>query len=344
MNDKIAADLKDKLTKKLNFELEKFEEIHKGLSNKLFTLISDQGEKLLLKIYYSKNDQNLHREFHALTFLNKRGLPHIPKAYFKNDELNYAIYSYEQGEGKNILDVTREDIDQIVTFLTSVHNINDPILYEEFSGTIMKRLSFNDYIHNITLRVDSFSQYATSDDVNPKIKALASKTDFPKLIAGLILKTTKHLSQDELNHPLDLHLLRLSPADFGPHNMIWREDGLITFLDFEYCGLDDPIRVVSEFIVHDQSYAISDSLKHYFLDQYKEKVNIPEIMFERINILIKLFYIEWISFFLNSITPKGFEQIQFSVSNFDIDEHIDKQIAKIHQRIKDLDKFDKDYL
>ncbi len=175
------------------------------------------------------------------------------------------------------------------------------------------------------------------------MRKLASEFDFAKLIDDLIKKTTAHLSHVEINQPLNLHQLRLSPSDFGVHNMLWKTDGSTIFLDFEYCGLDDPMRVVSEFVMHDQNYAISDTLKRYFLDQYKSKVNLPKSEFERINILTKLFFIEWISFFLNSITSKGFEQMQFSNSNFNLDKHIDAQIIKIKHRIDDISKYESNY-
>src|SRR5262249_50040475 len=43
---------------------------------------------------------------------------------------------------------------------------------------------------------------------------------------------------------------RLCPSDFGFHNALLRPDGVAIFLDFEYFGWDDPVKVVSDFVLH----------------------------------------------------------------------------------------------
>ncbi|MDP7559493.1 MAG: hypothetical protein QF745_03020, partial [Planctomycetota bacterium] len=41
----------------------------------------------------------------------------------------------------------------------------------------------------------------------------------------------------------------LSPSDFGFHNAL-RNDGKITFIDFEYFGWDDPVKLTADFLWH----------------------------------------------------------------------------------------------
>ena len=43
------------------------------------------------------------------------------------------------------------------------------------------------------------------------------------------------------------HLI-LSPSDFGFHNTI--KSKKLYFIDFEYFGLDDPVKLVIDFILH----------------------------------------------------------------------------------------------
>ena len=42
----------------------------------------------------------------------------------------------------------------------------------------------------------------------------------------------------------------LSPSDFGFHNAILKESGDLVFLDFEYFGRDDPVKLMADFIWH----------------------------------------------------------------------------------------------
>lgn len=344
MDKKILTDLKHNLLEELNFRLERFDEIHKGFGNKLYSLISNTSAKLLLKVYYSKNAGHLEREFHALTFLNSKNFTHIPKAYFKNNELNYAIYSYESGDEKKVNDINKEDISQMTDFLASLYDIQEATIYKEFANTIQKRRSINDYIRDIHVRIAAFKKYVLSKDAHPKIKELNLSVDLLLITQGFIDMATQHLSHEELDRGLEIHDFRLALPDFGIHNMLWDANNQIIFLDFEYFELDDPLRVVSEFIVHDQMYGLSDELKHEFLMNYLAKTKLPKTAFKRINLLIKLFYIEWISFFMESITPKGIERMRFADTHFDLDKYIDGQINKIKQRIKDIPKYESDYL
>jgi hypothetical protein len=42
----------------------------------------------------------------------------------------------------------------------------------------------------------------------------------------------------------------LSPSDFGFHNALRRPDGRLVFVDFEYFGWDDPVKLVCDFLWH----------------------------------------------------------------------------------------------
>jgi len=42
----------------------------------------------------------------------------------------------------------------------------------------------------------------------------------------------------------------LSPSDFGFHNCVKGNDGSLIFLDFDYFGRDDPVKLTADFIWH----------------------------------------------------------------------------------------------
>ncbi|MFX9699951.1 hypothetical protein ABTP10_19680, partial [Acinetobacter baumannii] len=42
----------------------------------------------------------------------------------------------------------------------------------------------------------------------------------------------------------------LSPSDFGFHNAVQRPEGQIVFVDFEYFGWDDPVKLTCDFMLH----------------------------------------------------------------------------------------------
>ena len=40
------------------------------------------------------------------------------------------------------------------------------------------------------------------------------------------------------------------PSDFGFHNSLRREDGSLAFVDFEYFGWDDPVKLTADILLH----------------------------------------------------------------------------------------------
>ena len=55
----------------------------------------------------------------------------------------------------------------------------------------------------------------------------------------------------------------LSPSDFGFHNMIIKNNKIF-FIDFEYCGLDDPKKLICDFICQ-PNLQLNLNQKKYFL-------------------------------------------------------------------------------
>ena len=45
-------------------------------------------------------------------------------------------------------------------------------------------------------------------------------------------------------------LRRLIPADFGFHNALREPGGALRYVDFDYFGWDDPVKLTADFLVH----------------------------------------------------------------------------------------------
>lgn len=64
--------------------------------------------------------------------------------------------------------------------------------------------------------------------------------------------------------PLSPELAMLSPSDFGAHNALRGTDGRLVFVDFEYFGWDDPIKLTCDLLWHpamDLAPAVADGLR-----------------------------------------------------------------------------------
>jgi thiamine kinase-like enzyme len=58
-----------------------------------------------------------------------------------------------------------------------------------------------------------------------------------------------HSKHVEIEKELDPGDRRLSPSDFGFHNIIVISDWMLKFIHFEYAGWDDPAKMVCDFFL-----------------------------------------------------------------------------------------------
>ena len=65
-----------------------------------------------------------------------------------------------------------------------------------------------------------------------------------------ILSKSKKLWPGEFKTRLTNNRQLLSPSDFGFHNSLQRRDGSLWFVDLEYFGRDDPVKLIADFLWH----------------------------------------------------------------------------------------------
>ena len=124
----------------------------------------------------------------------------------------------------------------------------------------------------------------------------------------------------------------LSPSDFGFHNALKKPDGSVVFLDFEYFGWDDPVRLVSDFLLH-PGMDLSMDLKKKFLSGCLDIFSgDPEFTF-RLKLLYPLIGIRWCMILLNEFLPERWARRQFAGSTNDMHQAQQRQLEKARQML-----------
>ena len=336
MQEEIYQDIIIQLKINLDLDFDSYQEIPAGINNKLFRINTKQKKVFFCKVYYRDDRERLQREFDAIQFLADKQFQNIPKGYFKNQTLHYALYSYEEGITKTPDHITKSDIETMARFVAKLHSIHADEIKTTFLPAVLACFSLQDYIDNSIVRLDKFIAYSTSPSVHEKIASFTKQIDVQQIILQLLHQSTKTISPETLKKPLTREERRLSPVDFGPHNMLFKKDGSITFVDFEYFGWDDPIRLVADFVNHDQSITLSPENKAHFIHIYKETVALPAFVLNRLDVITNLIAIEWLTIFLQSITPEAIKIRQFANKDFNTDTYIETQLQKFTQRLADL--------
>jgi hypothetical protein len=94
----------------------------------------------------------------------------------------------------------------------------------------------------------------------------------------------------------------LCPSDFGFHNAMRGEAGL-TFVDFEYFGWDDPVKLTCDFLLH-PGMRLPEKLKRRFVTAALQIYGADPTFAARLGLLYSLFAVRWCLILLNEFLPE----------------------------------------
>lgn len=286
----IGKALFEKIQNHKNYSIKKIEsransQVYKILLNK---------KKYLLKIYPNKDDRKrLYVEYNALNFLRINNFKNIPTPVEKNNFFNVGLYEYLEGKS-----ITRPSKNNIKSALLFIENLRD--LYKK---------NQKDFNHKASEAC--FNYTSLIFQIEGKLKSL-NELKFQKKINLFILNKLTPLwnklkkdsflnwPQNNLNNNLNKNNLTFSPSDFGFHNSLIKNNK-VQFIDFEYFGYDDPVKIISDFLWH-PSMNISLSNKNYWqinmFKMFKSDINI----IQRFKSAHPLYGFRWILIMLRHIS------------------------------------------
>lgn len=119
----------------------------------------------------------------------------------------------------------------------------------------------------------------------------------------------------------------LIPADFGFHNALRDPSGKLTFIDFEYFGWDDPVKLAADFLLHPATQLppalarqLEDGLLEVFADQ-------PAFA-ARLKALYPCFGLRWALILLNEFLPERLKARAFARGEQDLEGLKSRQLEK----------------
>jgi len=94
----------------------------------------------------------------------------------------------------------------------------------------------------------------------------------------------------------------LVPSDFGFHNCLRRSDATLVFVDFEYFGWDDPVKLTADILLHPgRTLALPQRgrFRHAALQLYGSDPGFTS----RFDAYLPLFGLRWVLIVLNEFVP-----------------------------------------
>lgn len=279
-----------------------------GRNSQVYALHAADIGAIVLKYYHRAQEDPRKRlcvEFEALSFLWQEGERAIPQPLAAFPELDCAVYGFVAGVPPRVGAVTVCDLDAMAAFWERLDT-----LARQGKGIGLPVASEGNFSVLELLAILAQRRARLTDLTGP----LASEAEaflrgpLDRLLAEVAAGVNDEAAYARI---LDHEERTLSPSDFGFHNAIRRPDGSLAFVDFEYFGWDDPVKLVSDVLLH-PGMSLSSNLGERFLAAVARRASRPHAFTARLARLMPLHALKWALILLNEFTRPGAQRRAFA--------------------------------
>jgi hypothetical protein len=273
-----------------------------GGNNRVFCLNMADGSRLALKYYPVDQRDRLRQEYEALSFLAQHGVELTPRPFASDREENCALYEWFDGEAA-VLRPQGNDVDQLADFLIELQKLRDATGARSLRSASAGIFSPAEAVAQCEQRLRRLLEQAPNDsdlrkfidrDLGPS--AARARERVEERYARLGLDPATELAPGQR---------ALSPSDFGLHNAMRDPTGQLRFIDFEYFGWDDPVKLVSDTALHPGSQFPEDRAKRLIQRLSREFEAGDSVFAIRRDMLYPVFGLIWCLIILNDFLPES---------------------------------------
>jgi thiamine kinase-like enzyme len=308
--------------------------IHQGGNNQLYR-VKNGAQDFVLKKYFQHPEDKRNRlaaEFSFLEFAHKTTPQFVPKPFAKNDTEFTALYEFVDGiKIRSEQDLKNHHIATCGEFISllnqsSKHNAISLMNASEAC------FSIKDHLNTIDKRIGELVTNSSPDNQLNIVLNMIQDQWFSIKEKALNECDALQISVEAI---LPLEKRVISPSDFGFHNTIMQNNGMIKFIDFEYAGWDDPAKLVGDFFGQVAIPVGADYLDDFIGSCFKQP-SFTELDANRIYLLIDSYKIKWCCIVLNIFLSKNLNRRLFSNPNLDVDALKSSQLNKATKILESL--------
>ena len=270
-------------------------------------------EDFALKCYPPRGQDPRERantEFKALRFLERHCPGRAPRAYAIDAEGGYLLLEWI--EGSRVTVVAPADVDSAVAFLGALFDGSSGPDAHDMPYASEACLSGAELIRQLLGREHRLRALAGDQQVliefldrefAPARQRLVSEARASAAEAGL-----------DFSAELEPSARSLVPSDFGFHNALRKANGALIFVDHEYFGWDDPVKVTADFMLHPATPLADDMRERFWRGVSAGREN-DKSFHVRLKLLYPLFGARWCLILLNEFLPERWAGRVFAGAN-----------------------------
>jgi hypothetical protein len=303
----------------------------RGVNNRLFLIRRNNQISAVLKQYYHYKGNlrdRLSSDYGFSRFLWDHGIHQIPRPLACEPLHHLALFDYIDGKKMVHSEITSQHIDQVLDFYFAINNCrasDDAILLPNASEACF---SLIEHIRLTEMRIQNLQKIQVLSETDKRAEQFILEELLPTWER---VKYTACKKAEGDNFVLDEKVtdgdMRLSPSDFGFHNVLVDKDGALIFMDFEYAGWDDPAKMVCDLFCQPE-IPIPRKFHLYIREQIVKDLSNPEMQGKRIEILLPVYEIKWCCIVLNEFLPRGRSRRAFMKNTLNPEVKKDEQLQK----------------
>jgi hypothetical protein len=305
-----------------------------GGNNRLYRVEAADGRQYALKTYFKRPGDDRDRlgaEFGGLTFLRAQGVDRqVPRAVARDAERHCALFGWVDGDA--VGQPTPRDLFEALCFVLDLYRLAQQPEAAALPLASEACLSGAEVARQIDRRLD---RLLVIDD--HRLRAFLIDTFAESYERHCNFAMAQYQGRGmNFAEPIELSALTLSPSDFGFHNAIRRADGRLVFIDFEYFGWDDPVKLVADFLLH-PGMGLDVELRRRFRRGAAAVFGGDHDFEARLRALFPLYAMRWCLILLNEFLPERWLRRDYAGAHPDRDYALDNQLAKAKAMLRQID-------
>jgi phosphotransferase family enzyme len=273
-----------------------------GGNNRVYRVQTSRAA-FALKLYGAADDRDrLGHEFESLRFLKACGIVGaLPAALAVDRAARCALYEWI--DGIPVAQPGEPEMREVLDLLRALHGARAADGAAALPVATEAVLRLSDLTRQIQSRVDRLAGVTGSE---PELAAFLNDELCPE-----IDRRFAALADWDVHAALDVERRTLSPSDFGFHNALRRPDGSLAFIDFEYFGWDDPVKLAADFLWH-PAMELSESDRSRFVQGVNDLYGDDPTFAARFAVCYPLYGIRWTLIILNEFLPQQWARRTFA--------------------------------
>lgn len=262
-----------------------------GGGNSRVYRVEAEGERWVVKAFYPNPMDHRDRfdsEHRALALLDGYQAPPLLGI---EPARRLVAMGFVAGTPLNEIGVA--DVDQALSFIAHLVSLARKVPISAVPRASEACFSLSELEQNLMVRLDSLKDVEDSS-----ARTFVQETLAPAVAAG-VARAAK-LMGTAAEADLEPNVRILSPSDFGFHNALRDSEGRLTFFDFEHFGWDDPVKLLSDLLLH-PAMNLDDETKTRFITGIR---TMADASFDRrFEAYFPLYGLKWCCILLNEFLP-----------------------------------------